>query len=157
MSLSWDVIHALPGEAQSAEDFAARVQKVVSGLRCGSCKSHAQQYLKTHKPAGNTPKDWYVWTHEFHEAVNKRTGKPAYPLKIPAQFLNKEQTTSKAPPKPPRSSKEILKDRIGKVPFKKPAAVPITPHSVADFLKQPDVKKSASAWTKAFWTTYATK
>jgi hypothetical protein len=60
-------------------DLLSNIQKVCGNLPCPTCSTHAVQYLKTvDMNKIQTKEDLKRMLYVFHNAVNKRTGKPEY-------------------------------------------------------------------------------
>lgn len=93
----WTILHSLaersdrltaPEHAKFAKQqwvfFFEELPKI---LPCPECQNHAQQWLKDHPvnviktlPESNMYPWIVLWVYEFHEDVNRRLGKPSFPL-----------------------------------------------------------------------------
>lgn len=83
----WAILHKIgEGAGQTLAKFAADERREVLWLvhhlekvvPCVECRQHIEHYRKSHKPPDD-PRDLRRWIWEFHEAVNKRLGKPPGP------------------------------------------------------------------------------
>jgi len=73
----WHTIHVTGVWADSSERFIffckwLRLQ--VENLPCEDCRKHAREYLQHNPPEKS--EDAFIYTWRFHNAVNKRLGKP---------------------------------------------------------------------------------
>lgn len=71
---AWAKLHRT---AISGKLDTAWIAKWMGAISCGKCKVHAQQWL-VRLPVRYD--DQFKWSHEYHEAVNKALGKPAFSL-----------------------------------------------------------------------------
>lgn len=83
---AWFTIHTLAHNAQSERDkksFERDMKIICNGIKCSTCKSHCEQYLKDNpikdywnlKDKEDKEVGMFQWTWAFHNAVNKRLGK----------------------------------------------------------------------------------
>ena len=77
----WRVLHSLSfsiedGNKNDRKNFLDFLESLRSLLPCEDCRQHFCLYMKENSP--NDASDLAVWTFEFHNAVNKRLGKPQY-------------------------------------------------------------------------------
>lgn len=77
----WKTIHAAAIEAdrqytqdplQAKEHFSKFLHELSYILPCETCRGHMQAYLKTNPI---TESDFFLWSFQFHNAVNYRLGK----------------------------------------------------------------------------------
>ena len=63
---------------EEKKEFVVWENKQLNGIRCGTCRSHAQEYILTHpiEPFFIKEKGCFEWTWMFHNEVNKRLDKP---------------------------------------------------------------------------------
>ncbi len=74
----WEEIHSKAIRARTPEqkaEYYRYLRNLSTILPCGSCRSHFKIYLSSNPPE-DTP-DPFVWSWEFHNHVNYRTGKPS--------------------------------------------------------------------------------
>lgn len=85
----WFLIHhnaALAITQRKKEDFEEFMRDICANLPCLNCRSHCGDYLSSHgmgpywnkKDENGRDIGLFVWSYEFHNAVNKRLGKPLY-------------------------------------------------------------------------------
>lgn len=83
----WDDIHGLAARATTYEkkrECLNFIYFVTSTLKCKTCLGHATEYVKAHPPeefldvkdAYGRDRGLFIWTVNFHNAVNRRLGKP---------------------------------------------------------------------------------
>lgn len=82
---TWNVIHrlAIASEDESAsgipeacDDYGKVIYRIFYGLPCAKCRRHSLKYLEKHPIPTNNNKKVFMWSVEFHNAVNKRLKKP---------------------------------------------------------------------------------
>lgn len=89
--VSWDEIHKKALSADTVnkiQEFNAWIRSAADRQPCGSCKSHMKQHLTEYPP--ESAKNPFHWSIDFHNAVNKRTGKAAITYEEAAKlYFNK--------------------------------------------------------------------
>ncbi len=73
----WNNIHTRAGQCRTIDDKQRCIDYLYhlqQTFPCNRCKPHFGHYLKINPP--NTNMDLFFWTVDFHNAVNKRLGKP---------------------------------------------------------------------------------
>lgn len=68
----FDLVCQLPQE-QKQQLHGSQIRYQVDNLICGDCVPHAQKYIQENPPEDEIPS---IWTWRFHNAVNRRLGKP---------------------------------------------------------------------------------
>ncbi len=74
---TWNTIHLTAAWATSierAEFYYQWLKLIISNLPCGECRNHAAEYM-VHNPTEEA-EDLFLHAWRFHNAVNKRLGKP---------------------------------------------------------------------------------
>jgi hypothetical protein len=77
----WKTIHTYASQCRTPEEKRRCIEYLhylQSVFPCPRCKPHFGQYLLQNKP--NCDMDLFFWTVEFHNAVNRRLGKPTMDL-----------------------------------------------------------------------------
>jgi hypothetical protein len=78
----WYTFHALAAEAKNdtdKRDVIKHIRKIQEKFPCSDCKNHFEEYLRTHPPEeslGGPEDSLFLWTVNFHNAVNYRLKKP---------------------------------------------------------------------------------
>ena len=60
-------------------DVIKHIRKIQEKFPCSDCKNHFEEYLRTHPPEeslGGPEDSLFLWTVNFHNAVNYRLKKP---------------------------------------------------------------------------------
>lgn len=74
----WFAIHLMSYKTDKdptlRRSFLTYIQSIADNFPCGECRGHFKNYLTT-KPPGDA-QELFKWSWEFHNAVNKRLGKP---------------------------------------------------------------------------------
>jgi hypothetical protein len=81
---TWYTIHTLAAEAKTNEDkrdVIKHIRTLQRKFSCSDCKGHFGEYLATHPPeetlgASQSEDSLFLWTVNFHNAVNYRLRKP---------------------------------------------------------------------------------
>ena len=82
----WSTLYPInPTEAEK-EDAARWIEMVFARLGCPSCVLHAFQYAEQNPVQLNSRSELIRWFHDFHNAVNKKLGKPQF---TDEQFIQK--------------------------------------------------------------------
>lgn len=77
----WKVIHftcfSFPNEPTESDKNTLKVflETIVDLLPCPGCRKHAKTYITNNKPNLNSRLPILFWSFDFHNDVNKRTGK----------------------------------------------------------------------------------
>jgi hypothetical protein len=74
----WNNIHTRASQCKTIEDKQRCIDYLhylQQNFPCNRCKPHFGQYLKTNRPSPHI--DLFLWSVDFHNAVNKRLGKPS--------------------------------------------------------------------------------
>ena len=74
---TWNSIHATGAWATTDDRikfFDEWIRMITKNLECGDCINHATEYIKNNPPEQS--EDRFIWTWRFHNAVNRRIGKP---------------------------------------------------------------------------------
>jgi FAD-linked sulfhydryl oxidase len=78
----WLAVEAIWYPARPTLDEARtmfrRLWRFVSGLPCAECRGHATAYLAEHPPSLGSSEALQSWVWTFHNAVNRRLGKPHF-------------------------------------------------------------------------------
>lgn len=74
----WHKIHTTALQVSDLDRFAAWIWAVAKDLPCSECKYHMLEYITQHPPttAAGQERPAFYWTWQFHNAVNRRLGKP---------------------------------------------------------------------------------
>ena len=78
----WFTIHTLSAQARTEKekkDVIHHIRCLQSKFPCAECKIHFGNYLTSHPPEetiGKGPDSLFVWSVNFHNAVNHRLKKP---------------------------------------------------------------------------------
>lgn len=73
----WHSIHTTAARATTTEKFkffCSWIRDQLEDLPCEECTEHSKEYLKSNPP--EKAEDAFIWTWRFHNAVNRRLGKP---------------------------------------------------------------------------------
>lgn len=73
----WHSIHSTAAWSDTSERisfFCEWIRNIREYLKCGECRGHMGKYLDAHPP--EKAEDTFIWSWEFHNAVNRRLGKP---------------------------------------------------------------------------------
>lgn len=73
----WQSIHVTAADVDTSEKFkffCSWVRNQIEHLPCQECVDHAKEYLKSNPP--EKAEDAFIWAWRFHNAVNRRLGKP---------------------------------------------------------------------------------
>jgi len=73
----WHSIHVTAAWADNPEKvafFNKWIRIIRENLKCEACRGHMGKYLDSHPP--ERAPDPFIWSWEFHNAVNRRLGKP---------------------------------------------------------------------------------
>lgn len=62
-----------PRQQQAAH---LRFWAFIQGLPCGECRYHATEYARVYPPDFSGTHNYQTWMWRFHNAVNRRLGKP---------------------------------------------------------------------------------
>lgn len=76
----WDAIHLTGAWSDTPEKvnyFNGWIRHQIVNLSCEDCVRHSTQYIQMSPP--EKADDPFIWTWEFHNAVNRRLGKPEMP------------------------------------------------------------------------------
>lgn len=70
--------------------FIININNLQQNMRCGECQTHFAQHLLKHPllPYWNIPDGFFVWSWNFHNAVNIRLGKPFVPYNEAYEFYS---------------------------------------------------------------------
>jgi hypothetical protein len=78
----WYVFHTLAAEAktdQEKKEVIKHIRRIEQKFPCSDCKGHFGEYLGKHPPEeslGGAEDSLFLWTVNFHNAVNYRLKKP---------------------------------------------------------------------------------
>lgn len=73
----WNAIHITAAWCDTPEKnnfFYQWIRIMIDNMPCGDCVRHGQGYVKSNPP--EHADDPFIWTWEYHNAVNKLSGKP---------------------------------------------------------------------------------
>ena len=73
----WNQIHTYASQCSSPDDKRRCIEYLhylQSNFPCDRCKPHFGKYLLQNRPTSEC--DLFFWTVDFHNAVNRRLGKP---------------------------------------------------------------------------------
>jgi hypothetical protein len=87
----WRFLHIVASRHNITE-LREAFKIVIRRMTCPACRIHTSDYLMEHPIT--EPTDRYVW--EFHNEVNRRTGKEQFPLAGLSRYKNAEKGISKA-------------------------------------------------------------
>lgn len=87
---TWNVIHRLASKAVTKtkqDEFISTMTEICNGFPCHICRGHCQEYMRNHPIQDYISKTididgssqnlgLFIWTWEFHNAVNSRLQKP---------------------------------------------------------------------------------
>lgn len=76
----WFMLHLQAAHATTPQEkqcFLTTVKTLADHFPCHDCRKHFNDYLRSNPPENylNKDKGLFLWTWEFHDAVNKRLGK----------------------------------------------------------------------------------
>lgn len=76
----WKIIHftAIYDDQTNNKVFCKWIRNFVTKIPCKDCSDHATKYVTDNPPEKTL--DLLLWTINFHNAVNKRLGKPQIPV-----------------------------------------------------------------------------
>jgi len=92
----WRYLHIVAARHNIAE-LREAFKIVIRRMPCPACRIHTSDYLMTNPIT--EPTDRYVW--EFHNEVNRRTGKEVFPISILNAYKSVAKKPLTPPPKPP--------------------------------------------------------
>jgi hypothetical protein len=92
----WRYLHIVAARHNIAE-LREAFKVVIRRMPCPACRIHTSDYLMTNPIT--EPTDRYVW--EFHNEVNRRTGKEVFPISILNAYKSAAKKARSRPPKPP--------------------------------------------------------
>jgi hypothetical protein len=72
----WRELHKRPATARHLEDEDQWLEKFAGRIPCGACKDHFKQLLREVPPDYTTRENYFAWTVEIHNRVNRRLNKP---------------------------------------------------------------------------------
>lgn len=108
----WHSIHITAADATSSDKFkhfCSWIRNQIEYLPCDECTEHSKEYLKSNPP--EKAPDAFFWSWEFHNAVNRKLGKPemeyntAKHIYLERGMKNCDQCGSKTSSPPP-----VIKD-----------------------------------------------
>ena len=72
--------HAYPENPSADKQFHTRnfLNSLHAALPCLECEGHCNNYIIDNPPPVHNAKALQKWAYNFHEAVNKRLGKPSF-------------------------------------------------------------------------------
>jgi hypothetical protein len=82
---AWEFLHAgtwaYPENPTKEQQTLARIfyESLPYQLPCGVCEGHCANYIRDNPPATKNRESLTRWLWNFHNAVNKRLGKPEHP------------------------------------------------------------------------------
>lgn len=79
----WDYLHIIASH-HNLEELRKAFKDVIENTTCSECRLHTSDYLMSHPL--KEPTDRYVW--EFHNDVNRLTGKQIVPFDIVTKYKN---------------------------------------------------------------------
>lgn len=94
--LGWKWLHEtaidypLDPTPQEAAAVALRLRSFAAHLPCGECRGHATAYLAKNPPALSNTYALQSWAWRFHNAVNKRLGKPVITYEMYCRIYARE-------------------------------------------------------------------
>jgi hypothetical protein len=97
--ITWVFLHTLSYKVHPEHytlikiDLWGHVKQLCSNLPCPDCASHASQYLKK-MPVPDTKEKFIQVLVEFHNAVNRRLGKPLFSIKDVTKYGTVDLTRS---------------------------------------------------------------
>jgi hypothetical protein len=82
---AWDRMHraALHGEPSR---FRGVVDGIIGGLPCGECAIDARAFVGNHPPPKGGNAEQFEWSWRFHNAVNRKLGKPELNIEAAARL-----------------------------------------------------------------------
>ena len=76
----WFVIHTLALNTKDKKQcFEWMINTLADNFGCEICKPHIKKFILDH-PLKNYNEDYFKWTWELHNDVNRRLNKPTLPL-----------------------------------------------------------------------------
>lgn len=81
----WHEIHTRAAQVRTTHDhsqFCTWMRRTAQELPCAKCRHHATKYIHDNPPEQSP--NVFIWTWEFHNAVNGRLGKPIMPYSTAA-------------------------------------------------------------------------
>lgn len=87
-SAFWSVLHhhaaAFPNKPSQRKRKYTRIfiKEWLKAFPCGACREDAEEYVKVHRPQLRTRKTYAQWQEDFHNWVNRKTGKQFTKLEI---------------------------------------------------------------------------
>ena len=76
---------------------ARRVYEFIGRLPCQECRKHSSAYLDSYPPDLTDTHTFQVWVWSFHNAVNRRLGKPLFPFSAYQQMYLSEMCWASQP------------------------------------------------------------
>ena len=89
MSLLWKELHTRALQNKGEDDtpylteFSKKIPKYTRGC---SCQEFWRIYIRTHPPKFGPNEEYFAWTVECHNAVNKKLNKPTYTIEETKKF-----------------------------------------------------------------------
>lgn len=72
---AWDVLHRSALTCASVAELRSLLSQAVASENCDRCTQHASEYFRTHAVKEGTPHAYFAYTVDFHNHVNRLTGK----------------------------------------------------------------------------------
>lgn len=73
---AWSQIHRRPFEVECYNNEIVWLKRLIRSLPCGKCAYGAWCYLKDNTPDLKSQMGYFAWGVEFHNSINRKTGKP---------------------------------------------------------------------------------
>jgi Erv1 / Alr family len=74
--MTWKNLHQRSIQAQKPEDLVSAMDAEWQSLMCSKCRVHMQKYMEEHPPKEAIGPDFFRYTFDYHNDVNRITGAP---------------------------------------------------------------------------------
>lgn len=79
----WQSIHVTAAWADTPDKvkfFNSWIRDQIEHLPCEECRKHAREYIRANPP--EEAEDPFIWSWRFHNAANRRLGKPEFEYNV---------------------------------------------------------------------------
>jgi hypothetical protein len=109
MSNLWKELHTRAINHKGSEDgiflsvFGTRIPRYTSGCSCGE---FYVSHIKQHPPKFGPNREYFIWSYEMHNAVNKKLNKPLMSLEDAIKLYTPQPAPQSAPQPAPQPAPE---------------------------------------------------